>query len=129
MKWTEINLTRNHWIAIGFSLIFIVLNSVLISNEFFYFGLIPALLVVGLMYFTVPDKILILIAFLTPLSVNLSSFEMDIGVSVPTEPLLAALLLLIIAKLLYDRNFDKRVFLLYMDDYNSFYKRISNRIT
>ena len=111
MKWTEINLTRNHWIAIGFSLIFVVLNSVLIANEFFYFGLIPALLVVGLMFFTVPDKILILIAFLTPLAVNLSSFEMDIGVSVPTEPLLAALLLLIIAKLLYDRNLDKRVFL------------------
>ena len=111
MKWTEINFTRNHWIAIGFSMIFVVLNSVLITNEFFYFSLIPALLIMGLMFFTIPDKILILIAFLTPLAVNLSSFEMDIGVSLPTEPLLAALLLLIIAKLLYDRNFDKRVFL------------------
>jgi len=111
MKWTAINLSKNHWVAVGLTLIFVILNSVFITHEFFYFGIIPALLVIGLMFFTVPDKILILIAFLTPLAVNLSSFDMDIGVSLPTEPMLAALLLLIIAKMLFDKNFDKRVFL------------------
>ena len=111
MKLLDNNLTKSQWIAVLLSLVFVIINSIFIANEFFYLSLIPAILLIGLMYFTVPDKILILIAFLTPLAVNLSSFDMDIGVSLPTEPLLAALLLLILAKILFDRNFDKRVFI------------------
>jgi len=95
--------------AVLLSLVFVAINSVFVANEFFFLGLIPALLVVGLMYFTIPDKILILISFLTPVAVNLSSYDVNIGVSLPTEPLLAALLLLIVAKLLFDKKFDKKI--------------------
>lgn len=110
MKLTDLNLTKSQWLAVGLSIFFVVLNSVFIAQEFYYLSLLPAFLVVGLMFFTIPDKVLILISFLTPISLNMSSFDMDIGVSLPSEPLLAGLTLLIIAKLFYDRNFDKRIF-------------------
>ncbi len=109
MKILETNFTKNQWIAIAISMAFVILNSIFIASEFFFLSIFPALLFVGLLYFTRADLVLILISFLTPLAVNLSSFDLDIGVSIPTEPLLAALLVLIIAKILYDREFDKRI--------------------
>ena len=103
--------SKDRRVAFIATLLFVALNSFLLTREFFFLALLPAALFIGLLYFTAPDKILIFIAFLTPLAVNLSSWDLDIGVSLPTEPLLAALLLLVLAKILYERKYDRRLLL------------------
>jgi putative inorganic carbon (hco3(-)) transporter len=99
----------NQLIIIVFSLLFVMVNTILIINEFFWFGIFSAVLLIGVAFIYAPEKLLIFLSFLTPIAVNLASFDLQIGLSIPTEPLLAALLLLVIAKFLYENNFDKRV--------------------
>lgn len=96
------------YLVIG-SLIFVAINTIFIINEFFWFGLVSIALLIGLAFIYAPDKLLIFISFLTPIAVNLSSFDMQIGISIPTEPLLALLLILIILKVLFENRFDKKI--------------------
>ena len=72
---------------------------------------LPILLVVLMLYFFSYDKVLFLIAFLTPLSINLEGLGLNIGLSlsVPVEPLLFGVLFFFIAKLLYEKNFDNKI--------------------
>ena len=57
------------------------------------------------------DKVLFLIAFLTPLSINLDDIGFNIGLSlsIPAEPLLFGVLFFFIAKLLQERKFDYKI--------------------
>lgn len=57
------------------------------------------------------DKVLFLVAFLTPLSINLEDLGIDIGLSlsIPAEPLLFGVLFFFIAKLLHERKFDYKI--------------------
>ena len=57
------------------------------------------------------DKVLFLIAFLTPLSINLDDIGFNIGLSlsIPAEPLLFGVLFFFVAKLLYERKFDYKI--------------------
>lgn len=57
------------------------------------------------------DKVLFLIAFLTPLSINLDDIGFNIGLSlsIPAEPLLFGVLFFFIAKLLHERKFDYKI--------------------
>ncbi|MCF8296564.1 MAG: O-antigen ligase family protein [Saprospiraceae bacterium] len=92
----------------GICAIFIVLNSVLIAYEFYWFSLIPVLALVVLMYFYALDKLLLLITFLTPISINIRDFDVGFGVSIPTEPLMAGVLLLFIIKQLWKSGFENK---------------------
>lgn len=69
----------------------------------------PAVLGVLLLYVFSLDKVLLLISFLTPLSINIESLDVGLALSLPVEPLLAGLLLLFIAKFLYDHKFDVKI--------------------
>ena len=62
---------------------------------------LPILLGVLMLYFFSYEKVLFLIAFLTPLSINLEGLGLNIGLSlsVPVEPLLFGVLFFFIAKL------------------------------
>ena len=68
---------------------------------------LPILLGVLLLYIFSYDKVLFLIAFLTPLSINLEG--VGLSLSVPVEPLLFGVLFFFIAKLLYEKNFDNKI--------------------
>jgi len=98
----EINIK---WIYL-ISIVYIVLNSILIANEFYWFSVLPALILVLLLYLFSLDKLIFLIAFLTPLAVNIRDFDLGFGISLPTEPLMAGVLLIFIIKLFYKNSID-----------------------
>lgn len=70
---------------------------------------LPAVLAVLLLYVFSLDKVLFLVSFLTPLSINIQSMNIRLAISLPVEPLLAGLLVLFIAKYLYERKFDLKI--------------------
>jgi len=67
---------------------------------------LPLLLGVLLLYCFSLDTVLFLIAFLTPLSINIEGLGVGLSLSVPVEPMLVGVLFFFIAKLLQDKKFD-----------------------
>lgn len=98
-----------YWVY-GLSLLFIILNAVLIMKEFYWSLLIPIAAVVLVMYIFALDKLLLLITFLTPLAVNVRSFEANLGVSLPTEPMLFGVLIIFVIKLVGGFPYDRKIF-------------------
>ncbi|PID94009.1 MAG: hypothetical protein CSA95_05050 [Bacteroidetes bacterium] len=95
----------------GVSGLFILLCMVLIMKQFFWLPLaVPLLLGISLLYLFALDKVLLFIVFLTPLAVNLRDTTLNVGVSLPTEPLLLAVLGLGLVRMLFKNySFDRRV--------------------
>lgn len=89
--------------------LFALLNGILIAFEFYYAALLPVVLVIALLAFFALDKLLLLVVFLTPLSVNLTDIGLGVGLSLPTDPLLFGVMLMFILKLIAERKFDKRI--------------------
>ena len=92
------------------SLVFIVLNSVLIANEFYYLALLPfALAIVYLAFFDV-EKLMWFVVITTPISINLEDLDFGgIGMYLPTEPLMFGVMILFFLKLIADKKFDNKV--------------------
>jgi len=90
--------------------LFLVINFYLVlEKDFYWFFLLPLVLIVFYYYLFSLDKIILLITFLTPLAVNISDMEMGLGISLPTEPLMFGVVLLFVANLIFDKKYDKRV--------------------
>lgn len=74
------------------------------------FFAVPVVLGILLLYIFSLDKVLLLTSFCVPLSVVLDKFsDSGLAISLPAEPLLIGILILFLAKLLYDGHYDKRV--------------------
>jgi hypothetical protein len=93
---------RTLWWVYGVSFVYLVLNAFCIANEFFWLNLLPPMLLMIYMAVTRLDKLILFSVFLVPLSVNLASNEIHLGLSLPVEPLLAGILLLYVVRLLYN---------------------------
>jgi len=95
----------------GTLLSFVALNAVMLAFEFYYVPLIPAFLLFVVLAIVAVDKYLLAIVFLVPLSIPLSTLleGLDIDMYLPTEPLLAGLLLLYIVKYVIGDRVDIRV--------------------
>lgn len=92
--------------------LFVIVNTYLIvEKDMYYMFALPILLGVLMLYFFSYDKVLFLIAFLTPLSINLEGLGLNIGLSlsVPVEPLLFGVLFFFICKLLYEKKIDTKI--------------------
>lgn len=89
--------------------LFALLNAVLVANEFYYAPILPALLAILLLALFALDKLVLLIVFLTPLSVNLTDIGLGVGLTLPTDPLLFGVMLIFFLKLFAERRFDKRI--------------------
>ena len=61
------------------------------------------------LFFFSLDKILLLTTMLTPLAINIREFEFGFGISIPTEPLMAGMLLMFLLKLIFNNDFDKKI--------------------
>lgn len=96
------------WIA---AIAYIALNTVFIALEFFYLPLIPAVLLFFLIAFTRIDVLLYIIVFFAPLSIPLSEIldGLPVDLYLPTEPLLAALLLVFVFKYLSGERMDMKI--------------------
>lgn len=77
------------------------------SNNYLIFAL-PIVLGILLLYIFSLDKVMLLISFIVPLSMVFEEFE-ELTVSIPAEPLLTGVLVLFIAKLLYDGKYDRSI--------------------
>lgn len=77
-------------------------------NTYLFFAL-PVVLGVLLLYIFSLDKVLLLTAFSVPLSVNLKAMEAGLAISLPAEPLLMGIMVLFLAKMLYDGQYDRRI--------------------
>ncbi len=89
--------------------LFAILNAVLIAFEFYYAPLLPIALGILVLAFFALDKLVLLIVFLTPLSINLTDIGLGVGLTLPTDPLLFGVLSMFILKLFVERKFDRRV--------------------
>ena len=89
------------FIAVG---LFLVVK----KNTYLFFAL-PVVLGVLLLYIFSLDKVLLFTAFTVPLSINLKALDAGLAISLPAEPLLMGILVLFLAKMLYDGKFDKRI--------------------
>lgn len=96
-----------YWVY-GISILFILLNITLILKEFYWSLLLPVVVIIVLLYIFSLDRVLLLITFLTPLAINFQNFDADLGISLPTEPLMFGVLIIFLLKVLsgfpYDRN-------------------------
>ncbi len=91
--------------------LFAVLQAVAIGLEFYYFSLLPIVLLILLLAFSRIDILLLSVVFMAPVSVNLEDLGLEgLGLYLPTEPLLVGLMLLFILKLLANQTIDKRIF-------------------
>ena len=91
------------------SVIFIALNVYFMLRDIYWTLLIPAFAVLLYLYFYSMDKVLLLIAFLTPLAINMTDPEFGVGVSLPSEPLMAGVLALFIIKVFFTHDYDRRI--------------------
>lgn len=102
---------KNGWWIYACVALFTVLNLLCIYNEFTLLALLPvAVILIGIAFLAL-DKLMLLIAFMAPLSVPLSEAVHDLPVDLflPTEPLLAGIMLLFGFKVLLEKQFDKRI--------------------
>lgn len=97
------------WSCVG---VFALVNFLCIwKKEFFLFPAVSlVLLVIYLMVFRV-DWLMYLMAFVTPLSVNLSDERMQLGISLPSEFIMIALTLLFFCRILYDLSLNRKLVL------------------
>jgi putative inorganic carbon (hco3(-)) transporter len=95
----------------GILISFIALNSLMLALEIFYVPLVPAVLLFLALALVSMDKYLLLIVFFVPVSVPLSRLVegLSIDMYLPTEPLLAGLLLLYLLKYLMGDRLDLKV--------------------
>ena len=95
----------------GILISFIALNSIMLALEIFYVPLIPLILLFLALGLVAADKFLLVIVFFVPVSVPLSRLMegMSIDMYLPTEPLLAGLLLLYMIKYMMGDRIDLKV--------------------
>lgn len=107
----EFTITREKYWLYGIVLAFILLNAVLVYFEFFYLSAIPILVIIFLIAFTRLDAFLLIIVFLSPISLPIREIQRGFSndLYLPTEPLLIILLFVFVLKLLYEKNFDRKI--------------------
>jgi putative inorganic carbon (hco3(-)) transporter len=94
---------------LGASLSFIVLNVFFIANEIYWFMALPFAVIVLFMLFFSLDKLLWIIVFLTPFSFQFKHSSMGFAIDMPTEPIIAAVMVLFLLKLWYNQKYDFRI--------------------
>ncbi len=99
---------RTLWWVYGCSLLFLAVNGICVANEFYWLNLLPPILFVVLLAIVALDKLILFCVFLTPLSINLASNEIHLGLSLPVEPILAGILFLFVLRIVHEQSFEKR---------------------
>lgn len=93
------------------SFIFIAANAVLALNDNFFINALPIAFVIIYAALVVPDKLLLFVAFAAPLSFNIEELHLgQIGLFIPTEPILFGLLIVIIWNELIRSQIDSKIY-------------------
>lgn len=91
------------------NLVFILLSILAIINEFYAFLALPVLLILLLLFVFAIDVVMFIIVFFTPFSINLTSLDFGVGISIPTEPLIIVVTLIFFLKIAFEKNFSREV--------------------
>jgi oligosaccharide repeat unit polymerase len=101
--------TKIAWLYLA-AAVFLAVNLYLVVQKDIYFVFaLPLVLGVLLLYVFSIDKVVLLISFLTPLSLNIEDIEVGLGISLPVEPMLFGVLILFFTKLIYERQYDLKI--------------------
>jgi O-antigen ligase len=99
------------WLTWLTGALFVAANAVCIALEFYYFALLPLVLLVIWAAFMRLDWLMFFIVACVPLSLNLEQLDLGgVGFYLPTEPLLFGVLVLFIFKILSGKSIDSRIF-------------------
>ncbi len=102
------NQEKNKWFwAIGIA--FILLNSIGIALEWYWVAALPAFAFLALLALLKLDHLLIVLVFLVPFSINIEDVVLGMGLSLPVEPMIIGVFLLVIYKFIIDGQYDYRV--------------------
>jgi putative inorganic carbon (hco3(-)) transporter len=93
----------------GFSILFTILNIFFIVKGFFWLSALPLALGIMLLYFFSLDKLIFIIVLLTPFSFTFEHEQLGFAVNLPTEPLIVAVMLLFVFRLLFEQKYDMRI--------------------
>ncbi|GAB1419798.1 hypothetical protein MASR2M12_25630 [Bacteroidales bacterium] len=97
------------WVYL-FSALFLAVSLYFVVQKDTYLAFaLPVVLGILLLYIFSIDKVMLLISFLTPLSINIEDMDVGLGISLPVEPMLFGVMLLFFVKLLHERSYDRRI--------------------
>jgi O-antigen ligase len=93
-----------------FSGIFILLNGYFLFKGVYYFSVLPIFLAIALFSFYNINQLLYFVILCTPLSLNLESLDLGIGLGfyLPTEPILFGLSIILIMRFIKRGTYDKK---------------------
>lgn len=92
------------------SAVFLALSAYFIAIERFYFSaFFPVAIALLWMYIYRLDWVLLLVAFTTPVAIQLSDMDMGVSVSLPSEPLLFGVLAVALLKWMFEGNYDRQI--------------------
>lgn len=91
----------------GLAAAFVVANTLLITQEFFWLSALPLLIAIVGMAFLSMDKLLYFLVFTTPISISIEEMDLGVSMSVPTEPLFFGLMIMFFMKLIIEGGFDR----------------------
>jgi putative inorganic carbon (HCO3(-)) transporter len=92
----------------GFLILFILINSWLTADEFYYFPVLPLVVLIIFSALVALDRLIFFILFCIPLSLTLEFSEFA-ALTVPTEPLLFGVMLVFLFRLMYEGGFDIKI--------------------
>lgn len=90
-------------------LVFVSINMVAIAMDFPWIGLLPFILIFCYLILFKLDSLILLLAFLVPLSVGFDNVGFGLGISLPDEPLIIVIMVLSIFKFVINAQYDFRV--------------------
>lgn len=93
------------------SLLFIALNAILVAFEIYWLASVPFILLLIFLAVKALDKFILLIVFVTPVSVPLEYYYPNLGFNLQliSEPLLIVVLLLFIYRIILERKYDRAI--------------------
>jgi len=102
-------LKHKNFIFYSILTLFIAANAALLWGEFYWFPALPVLVGVLLLALLRLDKFIILIAFLTPVSIPLEELDLGAALSLPSEPLIITAMMIFVGRTLITGNYDVRI--------------------
>jgi len=99
---------KKKWL-LGSGIVFILLNILSIAFEFYWTPALPSLALIALLAVLRLDILIIILVGLVPISINIEDLVLGMGISVPDEPLVIGIFLLVIYKFIIDGEYDFRV--------------------
>jgi putative inorganic carbon (hco3(-)) transporter len=100
---------RNTKWVYAWSILFVLINSICMYFENYYFNLVPAVILIVLLALFSLDKLVLFVVFLTPFAVNLQHIEGGLGLSLPTEPIIFGIMIIFILKQLHKSTMEKAI--------------------